>query len=80
MNTIDDLTLAQLRKIVTDSPYFEASPDELETVDDYKAVVLDGLYWIIESCKGADTEECYDIINTIKDKELQDYVIEVLGI
>lgn len=80
MNTIDDLTLAQLKKIVTDNPYFEALPDELETLDDYKAIVLDGLYWIVESCKGADTEECYDIINTIKDKELQDYIIEVLGI
>ena len=80
MNTIDDLTLTQLKKIVMDSPYFEDRPDELETEDDYKAVVIDGLYWIVESCKSADTEECYDIINTINDKELQDYVIEVLGI
>lgn len=80
MNTLDDLTMDQLKKIVTDSPYFEAQPDELETVDDYRAVVVDGLYWIVESCKGADTEECYDIINTIDNKELRDYVIDVLGI
>ena len=80
MNTIDDLTLAQLKKIVNSNSYFEALPDELETWDDYMAVVVDGLYWIVENCKRADTEKCYDIINTIKDKELQDYVIDVLGI
>ena len=80
MNTIDDLTLAQLKKIVTDNPYFDAPPGELETLDDYKAIVLDGLYWIVESCKCADTKECYDIINSINDKELQDYIIDVLGI
>ena len=80
MNTIDDLTMDQLKKIVTDNPYFADPAAELETEDDYKAVVTDGLYNIVESCKSADTEECYDIINTINDKELQDYVIEVLGI
>lgn len=80
MNTIDDLTLDQLKKIVTDNPYFEDPAAELETLDDYKAIVADGLYWIVESCKGADIEECYEIINNINDKELQDYVIEVLGI
>lgn len=80
MNTIDDLTMDQLKKIVTDNPHFADPAAELETEDDYKAVVIDGLYWIVESCKGADTEECYDIINTINDKELQDYIIDVLGI
>ena len=80
MNTIDDLTMDQLKKIVTDNPYFADRVAELETEDDYKAIVVDGLYNIVESCKGADTEECYDIINTINNKELQDYIIDVLGI
>ena len=80
MNMLDNLTMDQLKKIVTGNPYFEDPAAEQETLDDYKAIVADGLYNIVESCKSADTEECYDIINTINDKELQDYVIEVLGI
>ena len=80
MNILDNLTMGQLKKIVTGSPYFVDQAAELETVDDYKAIIIDGLYWIVESCKGADTEECYDIINDINNKELQDYVIDILGI
>ena len=80
MNILDNLTMDQLKKIVTGNPYFEDPAAEQETLDDYKAIVADGLYNIVESCKGADTEECYDIINDINNKELRDYVIDVLGI
>lgn len=80
MNIIDTLTLTRLKKIVTDNPYFADYPAELESIDDYKAVVADGLYCILENCKGVDVGECYAIINTIDDKELKEYIINVLGI
>ena len=80
MNILDNLTMDQLKKIVTGNPYFEDPAAEQETLDDYKAIVADGLYNIVESCKRADRGGCYAIINSINNKELRDYVIDILGI
>ena len=81
MNTLDELTFDRLKKIVNSNPYFEAHPMQLQSVKDYRAIVSDGLYYIVLDCERVeDTKKCYDIINSINDKELQDYVIDVLGI